>query len=179
MTSTCLFISNSLETHVVRTCCSSRAGLALCALSAPCFVVNHFLFPIYLHYEIWELQAFLSDLLSSPLTQSVPFKIVIEIDSRPISLKPTCIEFIFLLHISTVIVKCNIYWELPFGFLCCNYSQEILSNALSDYTKYKMGRNCLVLQGHWHSSCKCKASSFRIRDFVDFLLYYFLVKHML
>lgn len=47
-----VFISNSLETHVVRTCCSSCAGLAVCALSAPCCVVNHFVFPVYLHYEI-------------------------------------------------------------------------------------------------------------------------------
>lgn len=30
-------------------------------------------------------------------------------------------------------------WSCLRVFLCCNYSQEILSNALSDYTKCQMG----------------------------------------
>ncbi len=80
------------------------------------------------------------------MTYSVRFKIVIKNDFT--SLKPAYAE-----NSSSCIMysysQYNIYWDevaLVF-FVLQNYSQETLSNALSDYTKYKMGRNCLVLQG--------------------------------
>lgn len=132
--SSCLFIFNPLATYVVRTWCSSRTGLALCALSTPC--CKSFFIPSL--FALWDLRAsslFVWPSISNPLTHVVRFKIVI--DST--SLKPAYVEY----PSSCIIVQSYsqnnvIYWDevaLDF-FLCCNYSQETLSNALSDHTKY-------------------------------------------
>lgn len=145
-----LFISNSLETHVVRTWCSSRAGLALCALSTPGCIVNLFFVCFLLSFQfictifLRALSLSVWPSITHLITHSVRFKIVIEIDYT--SLKPTFVE-----NSSSCInvqrySQYNIYWdEVALVFLCFNYSQETLSNALSDYSKYTMGRNCLVL----------------------------------
>lgn len=109
------FISTCLETNVVITWCSSCAGLALCALSTPSCVVKHFLFPVYLHYDVWELQAFWP-LISRPLTHLIQFKIVIEIDHT--SFKPTCVEYSSLCIMYRAIVNI-IYWdEVALAFFC-------------------------------------------------------------
>lgn len=72
-----------------------------------CIFFFYFLFVVWLHDEIWELRAVLSDLwpsISNPLTHSITFKIVIEI------LLKTCIHWIlFLLHNSTELLVNIIY----------------------------------------------------------------------
>lgn len=144
--SSCLFISNSLETHVVRTWCSSRAGLALCALSTPGCIVNFF-FLLSFQFICTIFESFKPFCLTFNNSSNNSLGMIQDCDWNWLYFFKAHIRWkLFLLHNVQRYSQHNIYWdEVALVFLCFNYSQETLSNALSDYTKYNMGRNCLVL----------------------------------